>query len=445
MKDLTHDSVPRLIWSFALPSLIGTLTNTLYNVIDRIFIGQGVSAFALSGLALTFPFVNIMSAFSMLVSIGAASLASLFLGSKDCNIKFVLTNTLFLTFATYSIVTIVCMVFLDPILTAFGGTHNTLPYAREYLTVIIPGHIFTSLSFTLSNLIRASGHPFRAMSILVLGFGLNIFLDPLFIFVFDMGIRGAAIGTVISMAVSTLCGLMFFFNKKTELSFFKATFRINGKMILKMLSIGFSPFLLQFCNSLVLVVMNDSLLAYGGDLSLAAFGIITSFTSIVSTAITGFAHGLQPIFGFNHGAGQHYRVFEVLKKGILYTSIISMIGWLIAMLCPIAVAKCFVSDNPILIGMAANGLRCYSLMMGLVGFNIVVTLFYQSIGRPDLSVILTFARQVLFLIPFILLLPHLLNIWTSNLNALWLSQPASTLCSAILGFMILQKSYRRVQ
>lgn len=412
------------------------------------FIGQGVSAFALSGLALTFPFVSIMSAFSMLVSVGAATVASLFLGSKDRSLSLVLPNTLFLTFIAYSLVTVVCMVFLDPILTLFGGTSNTLPYAREYLTIIIPGHIFTSLSYTLSNLVRSSGHPFRAMNILLIGFGLNILLDPLFIFVFRMGIRGAAWATVISMAISTVWGFSFFWRQDGAGAVFTGhsghrclKSKIDLTLIGRMLSIGFSPFLLQFCNSLVLVVMNRSLLTYGGDLALAAFGIITSFTAIVTTAITGFSHGLQPIFGYNHGAGRHDRVLQVLRKGILYATAISLAGWLTAMVFPIPIARCFVSDNPLLTGMAANGLRCYSLMLGLVGFHIVVTMFYQSIDRPDIAVLLTFSRQVLFLIPFIILLPVLLNPTTSYLNAIWLAQPASTLCSALLAALILRKTY----
>lgn len=434
--------------------MAGTLTHTLYNVIDRIFIGQGVSALALSGLALTFPFVSIMSAFSMLVSIGAASVASIFLGSKDRSLRLILPNTLFLSFLAYVLVTVVCMVSLNKILTLFGGTPNTLPYAREYLTIIIPGHIFTSLSYTLSNLIRSSGHPFRAMNVLILGFGLNILLDPLFIFILGMGIRGAAIGTVVSMAISTLWGLLFFWKQtrvrlfrgleisnECDLSFNNSTFRFDYSLIGKMLSIGFSPFLLQFCNSLVLVVMNSSLLAYGGDLALAAYGIITSFTAIVTTAVTGFSHGLQPIIGYNHGAGLHDRVLTTLHKGILYASLITVAGWLIAMLIPVPIARCFVSDNTVLIGMAANGLRCSCLMLGLMGFHIVVTLYYQSIGRADISVILTFSRQVLFLISFILLLPQLLNPVTSYLNAIWLAQPASTICSVVMAALILRKTY----
>ena len=445
MPNLRTDTIPHLIWSFTLPTMIGTLANTLYVIIDRIFIGQGVGAFALSGLALTFPIINILTAFSMLVSFGAASVTSLFLGSNDRRISLILPNTLFLSLLTYAIIASVCLIFLDPILTSFGGSPQTIPYAKSYLQIIIPGHLLTSLSFSLSNIIRAAGNPSKSMRILLFGAILNIFLDALFIFVFHLGICGAAYATVISMLVSTVWALTFFFNNTNPLSFSNSHYRLDFQLMIRILSIGLAPFLLQLCNSLVNVVMNTSLQLYGGDLAIGAFGIITSYISLIATIVVGLAQGLQPIFGFNHGAGLRDRVNQTLRLGIIIATIITLIGWLFAMLMPMQIARCFNSTDEILIRTTANGLRFYCLMLGLTGFHIVVTNYYQSIGRPHLSIILTFARQVLFLIPFMLALPSLLPPFLTPLNSLWLAQPASTICSTLLALFFLYRfpSYPR--
>lgn len=440
MANLKTDSIGKLIWCFTIPSLVGTLANTLYNIVDRVFIGQGVGALALSGLGITFPIMNILSAFGMLVGQGAASVTSIKMGENDGSVKRILPNMLLMITICYVAVSAVMLYWLKPILLVFGGSESTIPYAEEYLKIVIPGHIFISLSWALSNVIRAVGKPNLAMGTLVFGAVVNIILDPIFIFVMDLGIKGAAIATVLSMALSSLWTIFFFFKGENPLSLIHSDYRLDADVIAKILSIGMSPFLLQLCNSLVNIFMNTSLKRYGGDLAIGAFGIISSYSTLITMTIVGLAHGIQPIIGYNFGAHQMARVNETLKKGILFASAISLVGWLGAELAPKAISICFNSKNEILIGMASNGLRIYCLMLGFVGFHVIVTNFYQSIGKARTAIALTLARQVVFLIPCIIVLPMFNIFGLTELNMLWLSQPVTTLLSCIMAAIVLNKT-----
>ena len=433
---LRESSITKLLWYYSLPSLVGTLAGALYNIIDRIYIGQGVGALAISGLALTFPIMNLLGAFGMLVGHGAAARVSLLLGngnSREANA--ILPNTFALSLFFYLIVSSLCYIFLDPILYAFGGSELTIPYAREYMKIIIPGHIFTSLSYAYTNIMRASGHPMRAMNTLILGALLNVILDPIFIFAFDMGIRGAAYATVLSMFVSCTWIIHFFFRKDNTLSFRKPTSNNSQLSILNsqfsILSIGLSSFLLHTATSLVNVLMNHTLQNYGGDLAIGAFGIMTSFTSLIVMAIVGMAQGMQPIVGYNYGAMQFDRVRTTLKICAVTATVITTIGCICAVSFPNLIARCFTSD-PELLRITTNGLRIYTSTFFVVGFHIIITNYFQSIGRAGVSIFLSLSRQILLLIPFILLFPPL---W--NLNGAWLAQPTSNIISAIVAIIIL--------
>ena len=439
---LRESSITKLLWYYSLPSLVGTLAGALYNIIDRIYIGQGVGALAISGLSLTFPIMNLLGAFGMLVGHGAAARVSLLLGngnSREANA--ILPNTFVLSLFFYLIVSSLCYIFLDPILYAFGGSELTIPYAREYMKIIIPGHIFTSLSYAYTNIMRASGHPMRAMNTLILSALLNVILDPIFIFAFDMGIRGAAYATVLSMFVSCTWIMHYFFRKDNTLSFRtqntnNSSFLIphsslNIKLMLSILSIGLSSFLLHTATSLVNVLMNHTLQNYGGDLAIGAFGIMTSFTSLIVMAIVGMAQGMQPIVGYNYGAMQFDRVRTTLKICAVTATVITTIGCICAVSFPNLIARCFTSD-PELLRITTNGLRIYTSTFFVVGFHIIITNYFQSIGRAGVSIFLSLSRQILLLIPFILLFPPL---W--NLNGAWLAQPTSNIISAIVAIIIL--------
>ena len=433
---LGESPIPKLLWYYSLPSLVGTLAGALYNIIDRIYIGQGVGALAISGLALTFPIMNLLGAFGMLVGHGAAARVSLLLGNGNTReANAILPNTLILSLFFYLIVSSLCYIFLDPILYAFGASEQTLPYASEYLRIIIPGHIFTSLSYAYTNIMRASGHPMRAMNTLILGALLNVILDPIFIFAFNMGIRGAAYATVLSMFISCAWIMHFYFRKDNTLSFRKPTSNNSQLSIfnsqISILSIGLSSFLLHTATSLVNVLMNHTLQRYGGDLAIGAFGIMTSFTSLIVMAIVGMAQGMQPILGYNYGASQFARVRTTLKLCAITATIITSIGCICAVSFPNLIARCFTSD-PDLLRITTNGLRIYASTFFVVGFHIITTNYFQSIGRAGVSIFLSLSRQILLLIPFILLFPPL---W--NLNGAWLAQPASNIISAAIAVIIL--------
>ena len=461
--DLSKSSITKLLWYYSLPSLIGTLAGALYNIIDRIYIGQGVGALAISGLALTFPIMNLLGAFGMLVGHGAAARVSLLLGNGNTReANAILPNTLALSLFFYLIVSSLCYIFIDPILYAFGASGQTIPYAREYLQIIIPGHIFTSLSYAYTNIMRASGHPMRAMNTLILGAVLNILLDPIFIFAFNLGIKGAAYATVLSMFISCAWIMHFFLRKDNILSFrsivnsqqstvknannsaFFAEAQnrwlciVNFALIKSILSIGLSSFLLHTATSLVNVLMNHTLQNYGGDLAIGAFGIITSFTSLIVMSIVGMAQGIQPIVGYNYGAGLYDRVKTTLKYCISIATIITTLGCICALIFPHYIARMFTVDTN-LVNITTNGLSIYASTFFVVGFHIIVTNYFQSIGRAKTSIFLSLSRQILLLIPFILLFPP---IW--GLTGAWLAQPASNIISAAIAVIILSVHLKKL-
>ncbi|MBS7377754.1 MAG: MATE family efflux transporter, partial [Paludibacteraceae bacterium] len=361
--DLKDKQIPKLIWYYSLPAIIGTLANTLYNVIDRIFIGQEIGAYAISGLALTFPIMNILGAFGMLIGQGAATRISILLGKKEEDkANIIVFNALILSFVFYVIISILSLYFLDKILISFGGTENTIPYAKSYLTIIIIGHIFTSLNFCLSNIIRSSGHPRIAMFTLLLGAILNVFFDFIFIIIFKTGIKGAAYATTLSAFISCVWVTHYFFRKNNTLHFGKKYFHISREAFIAIISIGLSPFLLQICSSIVNIIMNNTLLKYGGDLAIGAFGITISYTTIVTMAIIGLSQGIQPILGYNFGARQYDRVKKTLYICIIFATIITTIGWIFGMTIPQQIAMIFTNDSK-LIAITSHSIKLYTLLL----------------------------------------------------------------------------------
>lgn len=430
--DLRTAPISKLLWYYSLPSLVGTLANALYNVVDRIYIGQGVGAMAISGLALTFPIMNILGAFGMLVGQGAAARVSLYLGNGNMrSANLILANALYLSVFIFAVVGSLLYVFIDPILMAFGGTDLTIPYARTYMKIIIPWHIFTSVSFSFNNIMRASGHPRIAMYTLLIGAVLNIILDPIFIYGFDMGIEGVAYATVISMFISSAWVMSFFIGKRHTLHFTKGLLYPDFKIVGDILSIGLSPFLLHIALSVVNMLMNKILLSYGGDLAIGALGIMTSFTSLVVMAVIGLCQGMQPIVGYNYGAQQYARVRHTLKLSVIIASSITFIGWLLAMCMPEVIVACFSSDSA-LAAISVYGMRIYASIFFIVGFHVVAVNYFQSIGRAGVSILLSLSRQILFVIPLLLILPSFFY-----LDGVWFVQPVADMCSAVLAMVIL--------
>ena len=417
---LEHEKPGRLLLNYAVPAVVGTMVNSLYNIVDRMYIGHGVGSLAISGLTLTFPIMMFLQAFGMLIGAGAAARVSIFLGKKEKDkAENVLGNALILTFILSFFTITPSLVFLKDLLVWFGGSENTIPYAKDYLYLVIPANILTSLSFGFNSIMRASGYPKKAMFTMLIGAVLNIILDPIFIFVFDMGIRGAAIATVISMAVSAAFVLHHFVSKESLIRFRKKYFKLDWQIIGHIVSIGISPFAMQLGGSLVNVVMNNSLYTYGGDLALGANGIIVSVALLLVMLVIGISQGMQPIIGFNYGAGHHHRVMETLRLVIITSTGVMGLGWLCSVFFPEIIVKGFTSDQE-LIAITTNGLKLNFSLLIVVGSQITISHFFQSIGVAWKTILLSLSRQMIFLIPALFILPPIFG-----LNGVWLAAPLS--------------------
>ena len=342
---LEHEKIGRLLVHYAIPAVIGTMVNALYNIVDRIFIGQGVGPLAMAGLTLTFPILLFLQAFGMLVGAGAATRVSIHLGRKANDMaEKVLGNAFTLTFIITLVTVLPCMIWMEDLLFAFGGSEQTIPYAKDYLNIVVPGTILTSLSFGFNAVMRASGYPKKAMYTMLIGAVTNVILDPVFIFWLDMGIQGAAIATIVSMLLCTLFVMTHFVRKDSILRFHKGIFKLEKHVVWNILTIGVSPFAMQLAGSVVVVIQNYALKQYGGDLALGANGIITSVGMLQVMLIIGIAQGMQPIVGFNYGAGQHKRVQDTLWLVIITSTVIMGIGCLCSVLFPEIIARAFPGD-----------------------------------------------------------------------------------------------------
>jgi putative MATE family efflux protein len=437
---LEHEKVSSLLLNYAIPAVIGTMVNSLYNIVDRIFIGHGVGPLAISGLTLTFPILFFLQAFGMLVGTGAATHVSIFLGRKENDrAENILGNALTMTFVITAVTVVPSLIFLDDLLMWFGGSEATIPYAKEYLYIIIPTTLLPALSFSFNAVMRASGYPKKAMVTMLIGAILNVILDPIFIFGFDMGIKGAAYATVISMAASTVFVMHHFVSKNSLIRFRKKYLKPDRRIILTITAIGISPFAMQLAGSLVNVVMNNSLQAYGGDLALGANGIISSIGMLLVMLIIGIAQGMQPIVGFNYGAGHHHRVMETLRLVIITATCIMGVGWVCCLLFPDIIVRGFTSD-PELIAISANGLKLSLSLFIVVGSQIAIGQFFQSIGIAWKAIFLSLTRQFLYLIPAILFLPPFFG-----LDGIWYSSPISDGLAAVTAWIFLWQHVKKAQ
>ena len=429
---LEHEKISRLLVHYAIPAVIGTMVNALYNIVDRIFIGQGVGPLAMAGLTLTFPILLFLQAFGMLVGAGAATRVSIHLGRKANDMaEKVLGNALTLTFIITLVTVIPCMIWMEDLLIAFGGSVQTIPYAKDYLNIVVPGTILTSLSFGFNAIMRASGYPKKAMFTMLIGAITNVILDPVFIFWLDMGIKGAAIATIISMLVCTLFVMNHFIQKDSIVRFHKGIFNLEKHVVWNILTIGISPFAMQLAGSLVVVIQNYALKQYGGDLALGANGIITSVGMLLVMLIIGIAQGMQPIVGFNFGAKKYGRVQETLRLVIIISTVIMGIGCFCSVAFPKLISRAFTND-PALLDVTANGLRISLLVFIVVGSQISISQFFQSVGIAWKAMFLSLSRQVLFLIPAMLLFSRF---W--GLDGVWYAAPFSDFVAAVTAWFFL--------
>lgn len=424
LKDLETRPIGHLLWVYSLPAVVGMVVMSLYNVIDRIFIGRGVGSDAIAGLAITFPVMNLSAAIGVLIGAGAAACISIMLGRKDYrSAELVLGNSIVLTLLNATIYLSIFALFIDEILTAFGASEASLPYARDFMLYILPGMLMMNLSFSFNNIMRASGYPVKAMITMFIGAGANIILAPVFIFGLGWGIKGAAIATDISMGISMLFVMAHFFSAKSTLRFHRGIYRLRWKTITGIIAIGAAPSLVNAAGSAINVILNTSLYRHGGDAAVAAAGIFTTYTSLLTTVVVGLCQGLQPVIGYNYGAGRLDRLKKAFRLSVGAGTAVCTIGFAFGQLFPELIAKAFTIDNT-LIAVTANGLKISLIMFWCAGLQIVSTTLFQSIGKAGKSIFLSLTRQVIFLIPLLLILPHFYG-----LNGVWASFPASDTCA----------------
>lgn len=434
-------SIERLLRTYSIPAIVGTMVSSLYNIIDRIYIGLGVGSMAISGLALTFPFMNLLSAFSMLVGAGSASRISIRLGEGDKErAEKILGNAFTLTILISVIIITISMIYMNPILMLFGGSENTLKYARDFMTYIIPGTLLSALLFGFNNIMRASGYPQKAMITMIISAIINIALAPVFIFVFKMGIAGAAIATLIAFSVGMVWVMLHFVNKKTNIRFHRKNFKLDKEIVKSILNIGMSPFTIQIAASITVILINRALLKHGGDLAIGALGIQNAVATLFIMFIVGLNQGVQPIVGYNYGARNYDRMFHAIRLTALIATIVATIGFVMGVFFPHVLVKMFTNDQQ-LIEMAAHALKISVLIFPLVGSQVVLTNFFQFIGRAKISMLLSLTRQVLFLIPCLLILPNFFG-----LDGVWGSMPVSDFLSVIvttITFIVFVRNFNR--
>lgn len=435
--ELGTENIGKLLKQYAIPAIIAMIASSLYNITDSIFIGHGVGPLAISGLAITFPLMNLAAAFGSLVGAGAATLLSVRLGQKDyTTANSILGNVFIMNLFIGISFTIISLLFLDPILYFFGASEKTLPYAHDFMVIILSGNVITHMYLGLNSMLRSSGKPRQSMYATIFTVLINLVLNPLFIFVFNWGIRGSAIATVISQTSVLIWQIYLFCDKNNFIHIQKGIFKLNKYIVKDSLSIGMSPFLMNAAASVIVIIINQGLLKYGGDLAVGAYGIVNRIAFLFVTIVLGLNQGMQPIAGYNFGAKLYPRVTQVLKKTILGATLVMCTGFLVVESVPHAVASIFTTDKE-LIDIASLGLRMVFICYPIVGFQIVTSTFFQSIGMAQKAIILSLTRQILFLIPFLLILPKFLGI-----AGIWLSMPLADFFATILAAIMLYKQYK---
>ena len=438
--ELGTEKIGKLLMKYAGPAIIAMTASSLYNMIDSIFIGHGVGPLAIAGLAVTFPLMNLSAACGTLVGVGASTIMSVLLGQKNYDVaNKVLGNVVTLNIIIGLVFMSVALTFLDPILYFFGASENTIVYAREYMQVILFGNVITHLYLGLNNQLRASGNPRMAMNLTIMTVILNVIFAPLFIFVLDMGIRGAALATVIAQFVALVVILRYFSNQNRLLHFRKKNLKLDTRIAKDSLSIGLAPFLMNSAACLVTLFINQQLKSYSGDLAIGAYGIVNRISFLFIMINMGLNQGMQPIAGYNYGARKYSRVKEVYGKTVKYATVVALIGFIVSIAFPHAAVSIFTSDCE-LIELAAKGLVLINLMLPLVGFQMVTSNLFQCLGMINKSIILSMSRQLLFLLPLLYVMPLMLDS-----KGIWLSFPISDFLASLVTFIMLMGLLKKLR
>ncbi len=441
--ELGTEKISKLLRQYAVPAIIAMTASSLYNMVDSIFIGHGVGKFAIAGLALTFPMMNLGAAFGALVGVGASATISMLLGQKNYEMaQKVLGNVVTLNTIIGVLYTIIFLIFLDPVLYFFGASENTIGYARDYMVIILLGNIVTHMYLGLNAVMRSAGMPKKAMYATIFTVVINAVLDPLFIYVFDWGIRGAAVATVIAQALALAWITRIFSDKNLVIHFKKGIYKLKKKIVKDVISIGMAPFFMNTAACLIVILINQGLQRHGGDLAIGAYGIVNRISFVFVMIVMGLNQGMQPIVGFNYGAKQFERVTSALKLTILCATIVVTTGFLVAEIFPRQLTMIFTSDED-LIQHAILGMRIVFMFFPIIGFQIVTGNFFQSIGMAGKASFLSLTRQLIFLLPCLIVLPEFLGT-----KGIWMSMPVADAMSSIVSFTMLytqMKKFKKLQ
>ena len=430
--ELGTKPVGGLLMQYAIPAIIAMTASSLYNIIDRAFIGQIVGPEAIAGLGITFPFMNLSGAFGAAVGVGASTCISVKLGQRDYKTaENLLGNTVTLNLIIGLLFLVVCLVFLDPILRFFGASDATLPYAHQFMTVILLGNMITHMYFGMNAVLRAAGKPRHAMYSVLFTVGMNIVLIIVFVWWFRWGIRGAAMATISAQSMALCWQLWIFSNKKEVLHLKKGIYKLKANLVRNIISIGISPFLMNTTSCIIVIFMNNQFVHYGGDMAVGAYSIANSVVMVFFMFVIGITQGMQPIVGYNYGAEKYDRMLRCLWLAIAYATAILLFGWALSMLFPRQIARIFTTDAELL-DLSAKGIRLDMLVFFVVASQAVITNFFQCIGKVRISIFLSLTRQLFMLLPLAYILP---KFW--GLDGVWYSMPASDFCSFAMTIPIL--------
>ena len=444
ITELGTASIRSLLFKYAMPGIIAMTAMSLYNMVDSIFIGHGVGALALSGLTVAKPFMDICAAFGTLVGVGASSLVAIKLGEKDYrSANDILANVIILNVILGAIIMVVGLYWLDPILYAFGASDATIVYAREYMEIILWGNILTHIYYGLNSMLRSVGHPRISMYATILAVSLNVALDPIFIFVLDMGVRGAALATILSQLVSVIVELIIFLNPKEVIHFHRGIWKLRRDITMRALGIGTAPFLMHMAACFVVIVLNNQLLRYGGDMEIATFGMTNRFIFFFVMIVMGIQQGMQPIVGYNYGAQQYDRMLRAFKLAVYCATCVMSFLFLFGEIWPEGFIRLFTHDE-LLIAQSITPARIMLAVMFAIGFPMITGNFYTSIGMAPKAIFLSLTRQVLFLIPLIIGLPLLFqSLGIAPIWGVWWSWPISDSLSVIIAIIVFNRDRRK--
>jgi putative MATE family efflux protein len=438
---LEKEKVNKLIFKFSLPTIIGLLVTASYTIFDRIFVGKGVGSLALTGISFVFPLVVIIMAFAALIGIGATAMVSIKLGEKNQEEADAIAGNAFtLSIVTSLILTVFGYIFLDRLLIVFGAEGEVLKYAHDFTIILLPGTVFQILLFTLNNIIRGEGNPKIAMITMLISSIINIILNPIFIFILKMGVKGSALATVISQFISMIWVIAYFYGKKSIIKLYWRNFKIKAEYVKKIFSIGMASFAMQIAGCIITIILNTELKAYGGDMAVASFGIILSVQTLFLMPIFGINQGIQPILGYNFGAKKYNRLQEALKSSMIIATLVCIFGFIIIFFFSEFIISLFSKNDSDLISIGSHGLRIWTFLFPFIGFQIVSMSYFQAIGKAKQSLFFSMLRQVLALIPLLLILPKYFL-----LDGVWLAGPFSDGFASIVMIIFLIYEWKHLE